>query len=126
VTNSTLSSNMAGGGSGSVKGPAGSAWGGGLYVAGGTVTLTGDTLSSNSAVGGRGGTGFLTREKLGGYAHGGGLCVAGGTVTMTSSTLSSNSAVGGPSYAGGSTNPGLAYGGDSGREMAQSPSAPTP
>jgi hypothetical protein len=47
----------------------GNGFGGALYVGGGTVTLTGDTLSTNTA------------------QSGGALYVAGGTVTLTSDTL---------------------------------------
>src|SRR6516225_8011232 len=71
LTNNTLSSNQAVGGSGGPGGfdPApftfrggaggngGAGLGGGMYAAGGSVTLTNDTLSSNSAGGGTGGAG---------------------------------------------------------------------
>jgi hypothetical protein len=69
------------------SGPGGPALGGGLYVAGGTATLTNVTVSSNSAQGGDG--------SQGGFACGGGLYVAGGTVTLTNAAVSSNAAQGG-------------------------------
>jgi hypothetical protein len=77
--------------------------GGGLYVAGGTVTLTSSTLTSNTARGGDGGngsnspggSGFIGYGGVGGAGLGGGLYVAGGTVTLTNDTVSSNSAQGG-------------------------------
>ena len=50
--------------------------GGGLYVAGGTVTLASDTLASNNA------------------NQGGGLYVAAGTVTLTNCTVQANAAAG--------------------------------
>jgi hypothetical protein len=72
------------------------ACGGGVYVAGGTVTLTNDTLSGNSAQGGAGGNGgTLQPGGNGGPACGGGLYVAAGTITLTNDTLSGNSAQGG-------------------------------
>jgi hypothetical protein len=48
-----------------------------VYVAGGAVTLSNDTVQSNSAI------------------FGGGLDVAGGTVTLSNDTVQSNSAVSG-------------------------------
>ena len=69
----------------------GIAFGGGLLNFGGTVTLTGCTLSGNYA-----------------YCGAGGLCnAAGGTVTLTDCTLSGNSSLGGAgglmSYGGTAT-----------------------
>ena len=43
----------------STAGPGGNAFGGGLYVAGGTATLNNATLSSNTALGGVGGCGGI-------------------------------------------------------------------
>jgi hypothetical protein len=97
------------------KGAGGNAWGGGLYIAGGTANLTGVTVNSNRAQGGTGGynaggtpTGICGGAGGdGGGASGGGLFVAGGSVTLTSVVLENNSAVGGrgetgcPSGAGG-------------------------
>jgi uncharacterized repeat protein (TIGR01451 family) len=88
-------------------------------VAGATVTLTDDTLSSNKAQGGLGGlagggvsNGVPTDGNSGGNGgagSGGGLYVAGGTVTLTTVTLtndtfSTNSAVGGDGARGGTGN----------------------
>jgi hypothetical protein len=65
--------------------------GGGIFSAGGSVTLSNCTLSSNRALGNDssdvGGTG--------GVGAGGGLYVAGGSVTIEQSTLSANQANGG-------------------------------
>jgi hypothetical protein len=84
------------------------AYGGGLYVAGGAVTLKSDTLSNNHASGGTGGGGgsasFFHGDHsggTGGVGSGGGLYVAGGTVTLTNDTLSSNQASGGVGGKGG-------------------------
>jgi hypothetical protein len=65
--------------------------GGGLYVAGGTLTLDYSTLSGNVARG----TGSYGQIIPAGSAAGGGLYVAGGMVSVNHSTLSSNQAVGG-------------------------------
>jgi hypothetical protein len=100
-------------------------------VAAGTVSLTSDTISSNTAKGGNGGnggdggSGGISRSNIdaggnggdggsggaGGYGYGGGLYVAAGTVTVTTDTISSNKAVagaggkGGQGGAGGRGNP---------------------
>ena len=68
--------------------------GGGVYVAGGTLTLTNATVSFNTVQGGNGGYG-VDAGGNGGNASGGGVYVAGGTATLTNATLSSNTAVGG-------------------------------
>ena len=82
--------------------PGGNAFGGGLYVAGGTATFTTATLSSNTAQGGPGGSGSTVRNTgvgangaTGGNGFGGGLVIAGGTVALSSTTLSANVAQGG-------------------------------
>jgi hypothetical protein len=83
-----------------------------LYVAGGSITLTNDTLSSNNAGGGNGGRGGNAGTGANGVPHGGsggsggagsggGLYVAAGTVTMTNDTLGSNHAGGGNGGTGG-------------------------
>ncbi|MHB1426411.1 MAG: choice-of-anchor Q domain-containing protein [Gemmataceae bacterium] len=125
LTNDTLSSNTAAGGTGgrggegdqnSTSGPAvsrggnggvgGTASGGGLYVAGGTVTLTKDNLGSNKAAGGTGGGGGRINLPVGddggsggagGAASGGGVDAAGPAVTvvLSNATLSGDEAVGG-------------------------------
>lgn len=74
--------------------------GGGLSMAGGTVTLDHVTVSGNRAYG--------TYGDYGGNGVGGGLYIAGGTLTLDRCTVSGNSAVGGSSvgaYAG-TGNPG--------------------
>ena len=57
--------------------------GGALYVAGGTVSLAGDNLSANTAVG------------IAANGYGGALYVASGTVSLSNDTLSGNTARGG-------------------------------
>ncbi len=81
--------------------------GGGVYVAGGTATLTNVSLAGNTAWGGSVGTG--TSGGNGGHGFGGAIYVSGGTVTMTGVSLSSNSAWGGD--APGGVAAGNAYGG---------------
>jgi hypothetical protein len=72
-----------------------------VYVAGGSVTLTNDTFSGNSALGGNGAGGGSRADNSGGYgggggnASGGGVYMAGGAATLTNDTLSGNSALGG-------------------------------
>jgi hypothetical protein len=92
-----------------------------MDVAGGTVTLTNDTLSSNQANGGGGGTGGVGGHGgssghgggiggdggaggaggVGGAASGVGIYVNGGAVTLTNDTLSGNKAQGGTGGGGG-------------------------
>jgi hypothetical protein len=87
LTGATLDSNLAQGGAGaffSRKGyvtNGGSGYGGGLYVAkGATVTLSGDTVTSNGAAGDPG--------KANGYGDGGGLFIAAhATVYLDAFTL---------------------------------------
>jgi hypothetical protein len=131
-SNDTLSSNSAQGGTGGtgglgsalftfwgLGGAGGQGSGGGLHVSQGTVTLSNDTLSGNSAQAGSGGAGTLPLVFFpgfvlpkhgsggnggnGGGAQGGGLDVAGGTVNLSSDTLSGNSAQGGNGGDGGYT-----------------------
>jgi len=85
LTNATLSSNTAQGGTG-YYGGAGN--GGALQVSGGTVSLTSAILSSNTA---QAGSGF----GYGGNANGGALQVSSGTLVLAAVTLSSNTAQGG-------------------------------
>jgi hypothetical protein len=102
-------------------GKGGDANGGGLYVNGGTATLTGVTLSSNTALGGQGGNGaggagWGIRSSApggnGGNGFGGALATGGGTVTLLSDMVDSNSAQGGRGGSGGqSRNPGFGEGG---------------
>jgi hypothetical protein len=76
--------------------------GGGLYVDGGTASLTNVILSGNTAQGGNGANGFQDPEQRhpyppgnGGDGLGGGMYVAAGTVTLRLSTVSGNAANGG-------------------------------
>jgi hypothetical protein len=101
--------------------------GGGVFVEGGSLTLTSITLEGNKAIGGAGGAGG--KGGIGGFkaptggesiplpmgepggqggnggdaalGSGGGLYVSAGTVTVFDATLSTNSAVGGAGGAGG-------------------------
>jgi hypothetical protein len=93
--------------------PATDASGGGVYVAGGTATLTGVTLSGNTAQGGRGadaatyydifsGISYRAPAGNGGSGYGGGLYAAGGTLELHNTSVTGNSALGGAGGAGGS------------------------
>jgi sugar lactone lactonase YvrE len=108
LSNDTLSDNTAQGGSGGnggegfivgggtfffAGGNGGTGSGGGLYMAGGRVTLSNDTLSGNTVKGGSGGAGDPSGN--GGAACGGGLEVAAGLLLQSNSTLSDNTAHGG-------------------------------
>ena len=105
---------IGGAGPGSDGGIGGTAAGGGIYVAAGTVTVSnGTTLGSNQAVGGRGGQGGHGGEGgttdyafvygaggtggTGGTADGGGLYVASGDVVLgdSSNTISRNTVTAG-------------------------------
>ena len=66
----------------------GTAAGGGIYLkTGGTLTITGSTISYNSATGG-------PSNYAGSGAYGGGILIGGGTVTITNSRISGNTATG--------------------------------
>jgi hypothetical protein len=89
--------------------------GGGLYVAGGTLDMSRDTVQSNKAVGGKGGGERTYTDGaggMGGTGIGGGLFVAGTgvVVTLADVNLSSNLAQGGQGGNGGGQG-GNAYGG---------------
>jgi uncharacterized repeat protein (TIGR01451 family) len=90
------------------------AFGGGLYVAGGSARLTNDILTGNNAFGGNGGNGINNTPSgnvvvygaggAGGNAGeglGAGLFVARGNVTLSNDNLNSNSAFGGNGGNGG-------------------------
>jgi hypothetical protein len=81
----------------------GSAFGGGLYVSGGTATLSDVELVANSALGGNGGT-LRSRGKSsggpGGNGFGGGMYVAGSVVSIHDSRITDNAAKGGAGGAG--------------------------
>jgi hypothetical protein len=120
IRDSTLSGNSAYGGNGG-NGSAGGTFfgtafaggaggsgatgaGAGLYLAGGTATLSHSTVSGNFAVGGQGGIGGAGANNNGGTAGaggiggaggtgiGGGLTVVGGTLTLSDATIASNQA----------------------------------
>jgi hypothetical protein len=140
LTNDTLSSNQAnagpGGGGGNAGnggglggnagygGSGGAGSGGGMDVAGGTVTLTNDTLSGNQANAGPGGGGGNGGNGSGagpggnggggGNGSGGGIYVAAGIVTLTNDTLSSNQAKGDTGGGGGNGGQGSIYSGNGG------------
>jgi hypothetical protein len=108
LTNCTLSSNSAiggTGGSGSFGGSVGNGGAGGASLGGGilnqgTLTLLNCTLAGNSATGGNaGGFGNESNAGAGGAATGGGIANQG-TLTLLNCTLAGNSATGGN---GGST-----------------------
>eukprot|EP00900_Chrysochromulina_parva_P008785 jgi/Chrpa1/17908/Chrysochromulina_OHIO_Genome00022144-RA len=76
--------------------------GGGVFVNGGTVTLSSCTISGNSANNGggvyvQGGTVSIVNSQLysNGATNGGGVFVNGGTVTLSSCTISGNTAING-------------------------------
>jgi predicted outer membrane repeat protein len=109
LTNCVLSHNQATGDVGSAgyyippeivfPSPGGPGEGGGLYVAGGSASITGSTFLANQATGGRGGDWHglgTTGGAAGGQGAGGGLYAAGGVVDVTDSTFSGNQATGGP------------------------------
>jgi Calx-beta domain len=77
--------------------------GGGLFVAGGTVTLDHVTVTGNSAAGSPGVYDHIYGSYSVGQGLGGGLYVAGGTLTLDQSTVSGNQAVGGQGWGGPGT-----------------------
>lgn len=84
------------------------AFGGGLYVAAGSVSLSNDQIINNSVYGGQGGHGGNNSDGgtgldagNGGQAAGGGLYVAGGSVNLSNDTLTKNVAYGGNGGNGG-------------------------
>jgi hypothetical protein len=86
----------------------GTAFGGGVSIAGGKVTVTTCTLTANLAQGGAGGSGVLdplapSQAGNGGNGFGGGLYVAGGTVELHSVTVTLNAAQGGAGGTGAKT-----------------------
>jgi hypothetical protein len=95
-----------------VAGNGGSAFGGGLYVGGGTALLTGVTISSNTAQGGAGGN-APRRNPAGNVGHGlgGGLYAAGGVVTLRDTSFTGNTAQGGAADKGAGATAGMGIGG---------------
>jgi hypothetical protein len=102
----TVQGNAAAGSGGINDGVGSDGRGGGLYVAGGTVTITNSNLSANQASGGYGGGGGGSgpigfNAGKGGTGLGGAMYVAAGTVIMTNDTMSANTAQGGQGGGGG-------------------------
>jgi hypothetical protein len=87
-------------------GPAASAYGGGIVVMGGTVTLSSDVIENNTATGGANADG----EYPGGNAYGAGLYVRGGTVTLCDDTPEFNTATGGQGTNGSANGQGFGGG----------------
>ena len=76
----------------------GNAYGGGIYVAGGQASVSGSTLTANTAAGGDGGNGYGSTNHagaVGGNGLGGGVFAAGGTVELRTFTVTRNAARGG-------------------------------
>src|SRR5262249_58939824 len=89
-------------------GDGGDGRGGGLYVAGGTVTIASSILAGNQTLGGNGGGVYTAYNYIdghnggnGGSGLGGAVYVAAGTVIMTGNTWSANTAQGGRGGRGG-------------------------
>lgn len=115
INNSTLRDNKAIAGDGGHGGNAtsgsstaarggegGNAQGGGLYIGGGTLSLTAANFDKNAAIGGSGGTGGTGNNSTSGAdggdagdAQGGGIYATGAAVTLTASNLTLNQAIGG-------------------------------
>jgi hypothetical protein len=133
LTGSSLSGNQAVGGAGGPGanaeyeggegGDGGEAYGGALSAACGKslqVSLSGDTIAGNTAIGGQGGnagsgSSSATAGGSGGDGLGGGLFASGGTWTLTNVTVAQNTATGGDGGNGGNASSGQAgAGGDAG------------
>jgi hypothetical protein len=110
ISGSTLAYNQANGGNGA-SGPAscnpygcygspggsgGAGQGAGLYVGGGTLTLSNSTIAANTLHGGTGGGSLYGIGGAGGAAQGSGLWLAtGATAHISFSTIATNQATGG-------------------------------
>jgi hypothetical protein len=78
----------------------GDAFGGGVYIAGGELTITSSIITGNKAQGGAGGNGYsgyygTSRSGDGGNGFGGGLYLAGGSGALHSVTVTLNVALSG-------------------------------
>ncbi len=75
--------------------PAGAAYGGALYVAGGTANITNTSFTDNLAVGGNdySALGGFVGNPSGGNAYGGAIYVAAGKVVLTTTTVNNNGAI---------------------------------
>jgi hypothetical protein len=96
LSNSTIDSNRAIGGSNDSSGGYGD---GGGIAASAAISLINSTISNNSAVGGNGGTGAYV-----GDGFGGGLNVDSTTITISGSTFVNNKGIGGSGGKSGSGN----------------------
>ena len=128
ASGSSATSQQPTGGVGGNGGNGGDAQGGGIYLAGGSLSLVNDQVTGNKALGGAGGAGgyggngysvFITVDGSptlgftsgnggdgghggsGGSAKGGALYVASGELSMDNVTMSGNAAVGGSGGRGG-------------------------
>ena len=102
ITNSTLTGNVAQGGTGNnFNNAAGSnAKGGSIYFEGGTLSIDGSRIENSSATGGNGGNDPPPSQANGGnggLAQGGGVWVGAGTVTINNTTFENTVANGGNS-----------------------------
>jgi hypothetical protein len=103
------------GGPGGTGGVGGVGAGGALYVAGGSVSITGGSMTGNQAVGGAGGQGGFGGHGgtvqfpggtgglggIGGSAQGGGIYLDRGSLNLSSANVNDNKAAGGKGGAGG-------------------------
>jgi hypothetical protein len=85
-------------------GVGGSAYGGGVYLGGGSVSISNSAITANTARGGDGGAGVDAKPDGvvlrsaggdGGNGFGGGLYAASGTITLRNSDIAQNGAIGG-------------------------------
>lgn len=97
IHNSTLSGDVALGGTGNngslgiTPGSGGDAHGGGVYIDSGTLSVTSGTIAGNSSVGGAGGTGGSpTPNGTPGMGTAGGIDNNGGTVILADTILATN------------------------------------
>lgn len=91
--------------------PGGNAYGGALYVAGGTATIADCSFLGNAVQGGAGGNkaGKVIGSN-GGSAFGGAICVAGGKVSLHNATITANSVIGGLAGSGAKKGQGIGGG----------------
>ncbi len=120
TSGSKITNNFATGGLGFILvngvGPAGNAWGGGVYEARATLTISGSTISGNYAIGG---LGVINAGGRGGNGDGGGIYDdvrnnVNAPLSVSTSLITGNNAIGG---FGGAGAPGAAgaNGGNGGR-----------
>jgi hypothetical protein len=105
-------------------GAGGVAWGGGLGVIGGSLTMSKSTVAYNQVNGGTGGMGGLGSASslggqgggggVGGAAQGGGIFISSPTVSLSTSTVSNNTVIGGNGGTGGNGHDGFSIAGSGG------------